>query len=306
MNQHHRNTPQRTVYLVDDNVQFRTSAQWWLSGAGYAVRDFDDPQAALDALCRMADDEPDALRHACLLLDVRMPGMSGLDLHDRLADSGITLPTDNNNGNSRNADAGPVLPARPTLPVVYMTGHGDVPLAVSAMQKGAVTMLEKPFADNALEAALERAFAAAESAWACAQARASSAASAASATSGSSDDVIVAESDGSARSELIVDRRRREDAPSPGQDEYQRRLATLSVRQREIFEGVIAGHLSKQIAYQCGLSIKTVEFHRKAVMSKLQARNAIDLLRMAMTGSVDGEGSPGSPAAAATSAGSAP
>jgi two-component system, LuxR family, response regulator FixJ len=251
---------QRTVYLVDDNAQFRSSAQWWLAGAGYAVRDFDDPQAALDALRRLVDDEPEALRHACLLLDVRMPGMSGLDLHDKLAASGITL----GQGGEASASA-----ARAALPVVYMTGHGDVPLAVSAMQKGAVTMLEKPFAENALESALERAFAAAESA--CARAQMMAAAQAPSAG-------------------VAVALGEEAHAPSPGRAEFQRRVDSLSPRQQQVFQGVIAGKLSKQIAYECGLSGKTVEFHRKAVMTKLQARNAIDLLRMAMSGSVDTAG----------------
>ncbi|MBK1614351.1 hypothetical protein CKO44_12825 [Rubrivivax gelatinosus] len=85
--------PARTVYLVDDNAEFRSSAQWWLSGAGYRVHDFGDAQAALDALDRLAAERPDELHRACLLLDVRMPGLSGLDLHDRLADRGLTLPT---------------------------------------------------------------------------------------------------------------------------------------------------------------------------------------------------------------------
>jgi len=122
----------RTIYIVDDNAEFRASAQWWLTGAGYAVHDFEDAEAALNRLSELG---PQATRDACLLLDVRMPKMSGLDLHDRLLDQGLG-----------------------SLPVIYMSGHGDVPLAVQAMQKGAVSFLEKPFADAALEGALERAF----------------------------------------------------------------------------------------------------------------------------------------------------
>lgn len=244
-----RSALQRTVYLVDDNAQFRSSAQWWLAGAGYQVRDFDDPQLALEALNRLAEDEPEALRHACLLLDVRMPGMSGLDLHDRLAASGITL------GPEREG-------ARASLPVVYMTGHGDVPLAVTAMQKGAVTMLEKPFEDNALEAALERAFAAAEAASARAQMQTAA--------------TLAPAAPHTDSAEL-------DDA---GRAEFQRRVESLSPRQQQVYQGIIAGKLSKQIAYECGLSAKTVEFHRKAVMTKLQARNVVDLLRMAMSGRV--------------------
>jgi two-component system, LuxR family, response regulator FixJ len=248
----------RTVYLVDDNAQFRSSAQWWLAGAGYEVHDYADPRSALEALRHVADENPMALRHSCLLLDIRMPQMSGLELHDALAERGITLPGA--------LDAEPVATAaRPPLPVVYMTGHGDVPLAVSAMEKGAVTLLEKPFADHALEAALERAFAAAETAWTRARSRPLEASDGA---------LRVGAADGAAAQ------------PSAGQAEYQRRVDSLSPRQRQVFDGVVAGQLSKQIAYECGLSAKTVEFHRKAVMTKLQARNAIELLRMAMSGSV--------------------
>lgn len=119
----------RTIFIVDDNKEFRLSAQWLLAGAGYEVVDFADPGLALQALHDQPPSGP-----ACMLLDVRMPGMSGLDLHDRLTRQGVQLP------------------------IIYMTGHGDVPLAVEAMRKGAVTFLEKPFVGEALEQALEQAF----------------------------------------------------------------------------------------------------------------------------------------------------
>lgn len=280
---------QRTVFLVDDNPQFRTSAQWWLSGAGYDVREFDDPESALSALCELADTQPEKLRRACLLLDVRMPGMSGLDLHDRLSDIGITLHSDARHGG---AD-----PFRALLPVVYMTGHGDVPLAVSAMQKGAITLLEKPFADNALEAALDRAFAHAESAWARAQMQSMpgiappNANSAPTPGPGAVGECLLPPPPGREDDPVGAKHLFSEDglAPAlpPGRVEYLRRLASLSPRQREVFDGIVKGKLSKQIAYDCGLSAKTVEFHRKAVMVKLQARNAMELLRMAVSRSVD-------------------
>jgi len=130
-------TSQHTLFIVDDNAEFRDSAAWWLEGAGYNVASFESPAAALQTLRawharRAQPDEDGAL--ACLLLDIRMPQMSGLDLHDALIEESIALP------------------------VIYMTGHGDVPLAVSAMQRGAITFLEKPFEDAALEAALALAF----------------------------------------------------------------------------------------------------------------------------------------------------
>jgi FixJ family two-component response regulator len=127
----------RTLYLLDDNADFRGTAKWWLSGAGYEVVDFEDGPAAIAALQALS---PQQLGRSCLLLDVRMPGMSGLQVHDALIACGV-------------AGAGGALP------IIYMTGHGDVPLAVQAMEKGAVTFLEKPFEDSALESALERAFA---------------------------------------------------------------------------------------------------------------------------------------------------
>ena len=233
-------TPRR-IYLVDDNAEFRRSASWWLSGAGYQVIDFADAQAALAALQKIAEQEPGALRDACLLVDVRMPGMSGLDLHDRLCDCGVT---------------GPCSGAHATLPVVYMSGHGDVPLAVRAMQKGAVTFLEKPFADDALESALERAFG-----------------------SVAANEPLPAPT----APQVLAD----ETADDPARREYLKRLASLSPRQREVFVGVVAGKLSKVIAYESGLSPKTVEFHRKHMMLKFQARSALELMRMAVAQRVE-------------------
>ena len=113
----------RTVYIVDDNVEFLESTRFWLSGAGFQVQVWDDPRVAVEALAQRDRNVP-----ACLMLDVRMPQLSGLDVHDALLERDAVLP------------------------VVYMSGHADVPLAVQAMQKGAVTLLEKPFDDGALEA----------------------------------------------------------------------------------------------------------------------------------------------------------
>lgn len=254
--------PTRTVYLVDDNAEFRSSAQWWLSGAGYDVHDYADAESAFDALQLMAAETPQHLHRACLLLDVRMPGLSGLDLHDRLADCGLAsrgAAADSASGNESHH-------SRPQMPVVYMTGHGDVPLAVAAMQKGAVTMLEKPFADDALERALERAFAAAESTWARAQLAA-------------------------AFDTEVVETAPAAEPAGPDLDEvarleYRRRVKSLTQRQQQVMDGIVVGKLSKQIAYETGLSSKTVEFHRKGVMDRMGARNAIELVRMAVSGSV--------------------
>ncbi len=117
------------IWLVDDNADFRESAGWWLEGLGFEVESFEGPLACLEALDGAVAGAP-----GCLLLDVRMPEMSGLQLLDALRERGVPWP------------------------VIFMTGHGDVPLAVEAMRKGALTFLEKPFQEAALENALAQAF----------------------------------------------------------------------------------------------------------------------------------------------------
>ena len=208
----------RTVYIVDDNVEFLQSAAWWLQGAGFEVESFGNPHEALQALSQPRAD-------ACLLLDVRMPEMSGLEVHETLRQRGVHLP------------------------VIYMTGHGDVPLAVEAMRKGAVTFIEKPFADEALESALALAFAPREAAAAPAPVPA------------------VAE-------------------PTPAEEAFAQRMARLTAREREVIDWVVKGKLNKVIADLLGISIKTVELHRKNAMVKLQARSVIDLTRLMVTGKV--------------------
>ena len=105
---------QRTLYLLDDNSDFRATAKWWLSGAGYDVVDFEEGAVAIAALQALSAPERE---RACLLLDVRMPGMSGLEVHDALLACGV---------------AGGV--GAPGLPIIYMTWHGDVPRAGQAME----------------------------------------------------------------------------------------------------------------------------------------------------------------------------
>jgi RNA polymerase sigma factor (sigma-70 family) len=112
------------VYVVDDDEAVRDSIHWLLDASGYEVRTFESGEAFLAAY------DPAAI--ACLVLDVRMPGMSGLELQERLV-----------------AD-------RADLPIVFVTGHGDVPMAVSTMKKGAVDFLEKPFDQAQLRAVVER------------------------------------------------------------------------------------------------------------------------------------------------------
>jgi two-component system, LuxR family, response regulator FixJ len=230
----------RTVVIVDDNAEFRRSAQWWLSSAGYEVVDYGDPQGALDALGEHPPSGP-----ACLLLDVRMPGMSGLDLHDRLLARGLHLP------------------------IVYMTGHGDVPLAVAAMQKGAISFLEKPFAEEALEEALQRAFSAPEPSLMPSADLAQDAAR-------HSTPVPTGMAPRTASS-IDID---------PQAQAWQARLLRLTPRESELLRWVVEDKLNKTIADLMGISIKTVELHRKRVMSKLGATSATQLMRMWVSGRV--------------------
>ena len=116
------------VFILDDNLEFRESTAFLLEAMGYTVDHFSEYDDALNAMIKVKKEQP-----ACLLLDIRMPDISGLDVHDLMHERGIDLP------------------------VIYMTAHGDVPLAVTAMRKGALTFLEKPLEDDALQTALEQA-----------------------------------------------------------------------------------------------------------------------------------------------------
>jgi FixJ family two-component response regulator len=112
-------TPKKgTVYVVDDDEAVRDSLQWLLEGKDYRVRCFESAEAFLSRF--------DAREVACLLADIRMGGMTGLELQDRL------------------------LERKSPLPIVFITGHGDVPMAVDAMKKGAVDFIQKPFKEDEL------------------------------------------------------------------------------------------------------------------------------------------------------------
>ena len=113
-----------TVYVVDDDEAVRDSVQWLLEGKGFRVRCFDSAESFLSRY--------DAREIACLIVDIRMGGMTGLELQNRL------------------------LEAKSPLPIVFITGHGDVPMAVNTMKKGAMDFIEKPFKEDALVALVER------------------------------------------------------------------------------------------------------------------------------------------------------
>ena len=120
---------EKRIFILDDNEEFRQSTAFLLEVMDYQVHSYEHHEQALTDMAAVDKEEA-----ACLLLDIRMPLVSGLDVHDLM--------------NERNID----------LPVIYMTGHGDVPLAVAAMKKGALTFLEKPLQEEALSNALQQAF----------------------------------------------------------------------------------------------------------------------------------------------------
>jgi len=200
--------PNRIVFLVDDDAAVRDSLRMSLELAGHAVEAFSRATAFL------ASDAPKM--RGCLITDIRMPDMDGLELQEELV--------------RRNAP----------LPVIVITGHGDVPLAVRAMKAGAVDFLEKPFAREVLLAAVDRA---------------------------------LEETATSARSESYA-------------EDVRTRIALLTPREREVFELIVVGKLSKVIAHELGASIRTIEVHRGRVMQKMQARGLPDLVRMAISANV--------------------
>ena len=193
----------RTLYVVDDDAAVRRSLERLLDAAGFHVVSYESPSAFLEAAS--------GLSAGCVLLDIRMPAVDGLEVQARL---------------NR---------LRVQLPVIVMTGHGDVPSAVRAMKAGAVDFLEKPFGDKTLLKAIEGAF------------------------------VKV--------SRLIGDR----DAERAAQ-----RIATLSPREREVLDGLLAGRPNKVIAFDLNISVRTVEVHRARMMGRLGTKQFADAIRLAM------------------------
>ena len=191
-----------TVFLIDDDQAVRDAIRLLLETSGFTVQTF---ASALDFLNSPVVGQP-----GCLVLDVRMPGLSGLDLQKRLQAQGLRIP------------------------IIFITGHGDVPMAIRAMKAGAFDFLEKPFQGQAL---LER-----------------------------------------VREALALDARRRE--AQAIRDQAATHLALLSPREREVLERVVAGQYNKVIAAELGISLSTVEIHRKRVMDKLQAESLSDLIRI--------------------------
>lgn len=190
------------VLVVEDDEALRRALAFNLEAAGYRVRAYEAAEPLLAGL--------DRTEAGCLITDVRLPGMGGLELIRELARRGSHLP------------------------VVVVTGFADVPLAVEAMKAGAADLLEKPLAPGALLAVVERAL--------------------------------------RARSGTLRQQEQAEDAAA--------RIAPLSSRERAVFDGLIRGRLSKQIAGDLGISPRTVEIYRANVMEKLGARTLAEIVRL--------------------------
>ena len=191
------------IHVVDDDESLRNSLLELLAAAGFAARGY---ASAGEFLLHTL---PDCV--GCILLDVRMPGPSGIDLQEALRNHGVALP------------------------IVFMTGHADVPTSVRAMKAGAVDFLEKPVARETLFAALSLALS-------------------------------------------------RDAAQRVARDKEQQRdgrLAALSSRERNVFDGIVAGKLNKQIADDLGISLRTVKAYRAQLMDKLGVRSAAELGKLA-------------------------
>jgi two-component system response regulator FixJ len=194
----------RKVYVIDDDEAMRDSLMFLLDSAGFEVTLFEAAQQFLDAV--------PTLSFGCVVSDVRMPGIDGMEILKRLK------------------------AARSRFPIVIMTGHGDVPLAVEAMKLGAVDFLEKPFEDDRLIAMIDSA---------------------------------IREAEPAAKSEAVA-------------HDIAARVASLSPRERQVMDGLIAGLSNKLIAREYDISPRTIEVYRANVMTKMQANSLSELVRLGM------------------------
>jgi two-component system, LuxR family, response regulator FixJ len=191
------------VHLIDDDEGVRQALAFQLTASGFAVRVYESATAFLDTV--------ETVQPGCIVTDVRMPGIDGLELQRQLKARQVGLP------------------------VVVMTGHGDVPLAVEAMKTGAVDFIEKPFSDETFLSAIR----------------------------------------------LALDRHARDARRDDEIAAIQAKLESLSTREREVLDGLVAGHPNKTIAYDLKISARTVEVHRATLMTKMGAGSLSDLVRMA-------------------------
>lgn len=190
------------VYVIDDDESARHSLEFLLDVAGVRVRSF----ASADAFLKAAP----PLAGACVVTDVRMPGMNGIELAEELKRRGGQVP------------------------VIVITGHADVPLAIQAMKAGVTDFIEKPFDDEVMLTAIRNALAR-----------------------------HAGEEGAAAERQVVLDR-----------------IATLSPREREVMDGLVAGKANKAIAFDLDISARTVEVYRANLMMKMQAKTLSELVRM--------------------------
>ncbi len=192
------------VHIVDDEEAVRSSLAFLLDMAGFAVRTHASAQAFLDIA--------PGIKNGCLVTDLRMPDIDGVELLRRLNQAGAMLPA------------------------IVVTGHADVQMAVEAMKNGAMDFIEKPFSDETIIESIQRAV---------------------------------------ARAAEQVD-------AEQTQARIRERLATLSEREVQVLLGVVKGQPNKSIAFDLGISPRTVEVYRAGLMAKMQARSLAELVRMVM------------------------
>jgi two-component system, LuxR family, response regulator FixJ len=205
------------VHVIDDDEAMRESLAFLLGAVGMDVQTYGSATAFLDVASNV--------KAGCVITDVRMPELSGVELLRRLQELKLGIP------------------------VIVITGHGDVPLAVEAMKIGAIDFLQKPFDDEVLLASVRTAL-----------------------------------------SQLDHEYKRQAE-----RSEIERRLALLSNRERDVLQGLVAGHANKQIAYDLGISPRTIEIYRANLMTKMQAASLSDLVRMALIAGVLGTDGPQAP-----------
>ncbi|WP_374273843.1 response regulator FixJ [Brevundimonas sp.] len=192
------------IHVIDDDAAVRDSIAFLLETADLTARTYESALAFLAERHRPA---------GCIVTDVRMPDMNGLELARRLRDNGSVEP------------------------VIVITGHADVPLAIEAMRAGVVDFIEKPFDDEILLASIQR----------------------------------------------VLDQASKATSADAERREFVARLQSLSPRERDVVEGLVKGHANKVIAFDLGISPRTVEVYRANAMTKMQAGSLSDLVRMVMT-----------------------
>ena len=198
------------VHVIDDDEAMRQSLAFLLGTVGMEVQTYESAVAFLEVA--------PTVKAGCVITDVRMPGLSGVDLLRQLRERKLGIP------------------------VIVITGHGDVALAVEATKIGAMDFLEKPFDDEALLASVR-----------------------------------------SALNQLDQDQKRQAE-----RSDIEARLASLSNRERDVLQGLVAGLANKQITYDLGISPRTIEIYRANLMTKMQAASLSDLVRMALIAGILG------------------